>query len=207
MFSKIKTKFNLIRNRRREHRMLEIGPGESRIKNFETLNIVNGHNVDYVADAASKLPFNDDTFDTVYASHILEHIPWYQTADALSEWIRILKPNGTLEVWVPNGLKIAKAFIDAELGNNNYIEDDGWYRFNPEKDPCMWASGRIFTYGDGTGNPTSPNWHRALFSPRRLEEAFSKAGLINIQQMKNQQVRGYDHGWINLGISGIKKAA
>ncbi|WP_432797351.1 class I SAM-dependent methyltransferase [Poriferisphaera sp. WC338] len=207
MLHKIKTKLNLWRNRNRQFRMLEIGPDETRIPGFETLNIVNGSNVDYIVDAAGKLPFESGTFDVVYASHILEHIPWYQTTEALAEWTRILKPEGKLEIWVPNGLKITKAFVDAELNENNYIQDDGWYKFNPEKDPCIWAAGRVFTYGDGTGAPDSPNWHRAMFSPRLLQKHLESTGLNAVRLLKSDEVRGYDHGWINLGMTGIKKAA
>jgi len=111
-----------------------------------------------------------------------------------------------LEIWVPDGFKICKAFIKGETENTNkYTKNDGWYRFNDEKDNCKWASGRIFTYGDGTGNIDNPNWHHALFSKRYLIKLFKKYGMNSIKVMKNKEVRGYDHGWINLGIRGIKK--
>jgi SAM-dependent methyltransferase len=185
-------------------RRLEIGCGDRRIEGFETLNIISGSDVDYVCDASKPLPFNDNTFDIIYSSHILEHIPWYQTEVTLKEWVRILKSGGTLEIWVPDGLKICQTLITAELGVANLIENDGWYKFNPRKDPCVWASGRIFTYGDGTGKPDHPNWHRALFTARYLKELFELVGLINIKEMDHSEVRGYDHGWINLGMKGIK---
>jgi len=199
-----KTQKNLRTNRTKRHRALEIGPGKNRIPGFETLNIVNGRQVDYVCDASKRLPFPDNTFELIYASHILEHVPWYQTEAALREWVRVLKKDGVLEVWVPDGLKICQAFVDAELHDNNYIELDGWYRFNPEKDPCKWAAGRLFTYGDGTGNTSHPNWHRAVFSTRYLELLFMKAGLTQIRVMDSNEVRSVDHGWINLGIKGTK---
>ena len=147
-----------------KQRYLEIGPGDERIHGFETLNIFSGPNVDYVYDASKPLPFEDNTFDLIYASHILEHIVWYQTEITLKEWVRILKSGGTLEVWVPNGLKICQIMMGAELNGINDTAKDGWYKFNPRKDPYIWANGRIFTYGDGTGNPNHPNWHRAIFS-------------------------------------------
>lgn len=200
-----RTRANLCANRTKPHRMLEIGPGPERIPGFETLDIVKGRHVDYVYDAAAKrLPFEENTFDLIYASHVLEHIPWFQTIDVLAEWVRILKPGGHLEVWVPDGLKICKALVDYELHGNNYIDQDGWYRFNEEKDPYKWAAGRIYTYGDGTANPYSPNWHRAIFTPRYLRLVLEKLGLCHIEQMDRSQVRGYDHGWINLGMRGIK---
>lgn len=192
-----------LRNRKKAKRYLEIGPGNERIPGFETLNIVAGKNVDYVYDAAKKLPFKEDSFVLIYSSHILEHIPWYKTKDTLEEWYRILKPGGQIEIWVPDGKKIAKAFIDAEEGYN-YINKDGWYRFNPEKDPCKWAAGRMYTYGDGKGTLDHPNWHRALFSERYLKKVLREVGFVDLQTMSKNEVRGGDHGWINLGVKGTK---
>lgn len=188
-------------------RRLEIGPGASRVPGFETFNVVPGPDVDHVGDAARALPFPDNTFALIYASHILEHIPWYQTVDALREWFRVLAPGGALEVWVPDGLKICRAFVEAESGGEDRTINDGWYRFNPQRDPCVWAAGRIFTYGDGDGNPASPNWHRAIFSPRHLENCLRAAGFERIERLPRAHVRGDDHGWINLGMRGVKPAS
>ena len=200
----ILTRANLLRNSGKKKRFLEIGPGEDRIPGFETLDITPKRNVDYVRDCAKKMPFGNCTFDIVYSSHVLEHIPWYQVEEVLREWVRILKPGGYMEIWVPDGIKICKAFVDAELFGNDYIHLDGWYKFNPEKDPCLWAAGRIYTYGDGRGNPKSPNWHRSLFSPRYLKLLLARAGLQNIADLCKEEVRGNDHGWINLGARGTK---
>lgn len=201
---RLTTRLKLIQNRNRRKRCLEIGPGANRIPGFETLDIRPGMRVDYVWDAQKKLPFEDTTFDVIYASHVLEHIAWYKVQDTLREWTRILKPGGRLEVWVPDGLKICKGLVDFEVHGENYIEKDGWYRYNPDKDPCVWAAGRLFTYGDGKGSPYDPNWHRGLFTPRYLKFLFEKLGLKNVREMTHEEVRGYDHRWINLGMVGTK---
>lgn len=201
---RIKTRINLTRHRPRPGRRLEIGPGDYPLKGFESLNVVGGRWIDYVSDAAGDLPFDDDTFELIYASHVLEHLPWYQSGDVLREWLRVLAPGGTLEVWVPNGLKICQAFIDAEAGDSSGMNEDNWFRFNPDHDPCAWAAGRIFTYGDGKGTLDHPNWHRALFSPRRLRQLFEQAGFAAVREMQPSEVRGTDHGWINLGVRGVK---
>jgi SAM-dependent methyltransferase len=186
---------------------LEIGPGSKRIPGFETLSIEPGEHVDYVLDCTKKLPFKDNCFDQIYASHVLEHVHWNLVENTLIEWVRILKPGGVLEIWVPDGLKICQAFVDAESFGKNYIDLDGWYRFNSEKDPCLWAGGRIFSYGDGTDNSKSPNWHKSIFSKRFLKLIMERTGLENIVDMKKSEIRGHDHGWINLGIKGIKQGS
>ncbi len=201
----LKTFLNLIKNRKKNNRSLEIGPGQFPLSGFETLDIEADINVDYRWDASKRLPFKDNTFDVIYASHILEHVPWYQSEKVLTEWVRILKRGGVLEVLVPNGLRICKALVDYEIHGENYIDEDGWYRFNVEKDPCVWAAGRLYTYGDGTGIRDHPNWHLALFTPRYLKVVMTNSGLHEVKQMEPNEVRGYDHGWINLGMKGLKK--
>jgi SAM-dependent methyltransferase len=200
-----RNQWNLWRNKARAGRRLEIGPGSGRVEGFETLDTVGGWNVDYVCDAAEPLPFADGVFELIYASHVLEHIPWYRTERVVQEWVRVLESGGVLEVWVPDGLKIAKAFVDAELEGRNYIEKDGWYRFNDERDPCKWANGRLFSYGDGTGKRNHYNWHLAMFSERYLVGLFDGVGLTDVRRLESGEVRGYDHGWINLGVAGTKK--
>jgi len=191
---------NLLKAGAKSVRRLEIGPGRSRIPSFETANIIWSPVTDYVCNSSRRVPVAAATFDTVYASHILEHIPWYETQKALLEWKRILKPGGALEVWVPDGLKICRAFILAEDDLGNDFQQDGWYKFNDSKNPALWFNGRIFSYGDGKGTLGHPNWHVALLTERLLREHLEAVGFINVTRLTNDQVRGYDHGWINLGM-------
>jgi SAM-dependent methyltransferase len=48
---------------------------------------------------ATCLPYNDDSFERVIASEVLEHIP--DDEAAFSELARVLKPGGTLAVTIP----------------------------------------------------------------------------------------------------------
>ena len=51
------------------------------------------------AGDATRLPFQDDTFDRIIASEVLEHI--HNDEEALQELFRVLKPEGILAVTVP----------------------------------------------------------------------------------------------------------
>jgi predicted SAM-dependent methyltransferase len=185
-------------------RYLEIGPGDRPLPGFESLNIAKDDFSAHIANAANTLPFEDDSFDLIYASHILEHVPWTHTVQALCEWRRVLKSGAAIEVWVPDGLKICRQFVLSEDSGDPFSAPDNWYKYNDDKDACVWANGRIFTYGDGNGTLGHRNWHLALFSPRYLEKVLRQAGFRDIQRMSINQVRGHNHGWINLGMTGVK---
>jgi len=197
-------RIRMIKNAKKPVRRLEIGPGQSPAPGYETLDLVPAPWVDYVLDAAGPLPFPDGLFQEVYASHILEHIPWYLVERVLREWVRILAPGGWLKIIVPDGLKLCHAVVQYELHGEDCSPLDGWYLFNPDRDPIVWAASRIFTFGDGTGNPNHPNWHRALFTPGYLRRLMEKIGLVNIQPMNPAEIHGFDHGWISLALKGQK---
>ena len=191
----------MIKHRHRHPRWLEIGPGWQRQEGFETLDVVGGRHVDYVADASGPLPFEDNMFDLIYANHVLEHIPWYYTEEVLREWVRVLKPGGCLEVWVPDAYKVCKLVIDAEAGLVNDIPDNRCH-YNPRRSPYLWASGRFY-WG---ANPAYPSWHRSMFTPRHLKNIFEQVGLSQVRQLGPSEVRGGDdHGWGNLGMVGTKR--
>jgi SAM-dependent methyltransferase len=180
-------------------RQLHIGPGKDKLPGFETLDIKPGY--DHQADASKWLPFADRTFDLIYASHIIEHIPWYETVNTLKEWHRILRPNGVLEIWTVDALKVAKILIDQETLCGNQQLPDGWKRYNPTRNPYLWCAGRTFAYSKD-GKADDPNWHKAMFTPFHLMGCLIEAGFAMTMQL--EKPRGKDHGYINLGIAGIK---
>lgn len=196
----IMTPLNLRKNRDQVERKLEIGPGPRRIEGFETVNVVWGKDVDYIADAARELPFPDSIFSLVYASHVLEHIPWFRIEDALKEWVRVIEPGGHIELWLPDGLKLCQFIIDIESGLEREEWLDDWRPFNAEANPYKWANGRLL-YGVRSDYPS---WHTAIVTPSFLASLLGQAGLVDIESMDESQVRGVKHGWINLGMRGRK---
>ncbi|HIG21937.1 class I SAM-dependent methyltransferase [Henriciella sp.] len=196
----IKTPASMRKNAGKEKRMLDIGPGATRISGFETLNVTFGKNVDYLADASTRIPFPDRTFVLVHASHVLEHIPWYHLEDTVSEWVRVLEKGGKLEIWVPNGYKLAKFLVDIENNVEREEWKDGWRPRSMGEDPYQWLNGRLL-YGVRSDYPS---WHQAILTPKSLMKLMEKAGLHELQIMDESEVRSVPHGWINLGIRGTK---
>jgi len=49
----------------------------------------------------TKLEFDNNSVDLIYASHVLEYFDINEVKDLLREWRRVLKPGGELRVAVP----------------------------------------------------------------------------------------------------------
>lgn len=65
-------------------------------------NITSGDHkgkVTILAQDATMLTFPDSSFDRVIATHVLEHL--YKPHEVLREWVRVLKPGGTLSLVLP----------------------------------------------------------------------------------------------------------
>lgn len=65
-------------------------------------------NLTYDVQSGNQLSYPDNSFDRVIASHVLEHI--YHPHLALKEWIRVLKPGGTLSILIPTDPGMAWRF-------------------------------------------------------------------------------------------------
>lgn len=179
-------------------RMLEIGPGKECIPGFETYG--EGGDVDHKGDAR-RLPFQDGTFDVVYSSHCIEHIPWYQVEATLNEWQRVVKPGGALEVWTVDGYKIMKALVHLEeTGEWTGPGIGPWKEKLTFRDPYKWAVGRILNYPK---RGEYDSWlHRAILTPEYLQRVLREIGLRNVGPL--ERPRAKDHGWINMGFGGTK---
>lgn len=171
---------------------LEIGPSKewgSLGEDWQTLDIEKREGIDIVHDITKTLPLSDNTFDLVYMSHVLGYIHWSKTIDVLKEVYRILKPNGIVEIWVPDLDKIAFATFR--------------YSLVPPSERCItqfeWINQRLYTDTDlGSG-------YKAAFNSEILAGCLSEAGFRELMFL--QTPRGPHptyHGWANLGVKGTK---
>lgn len=127
-------------------RRLNIGGGKNPIPGYEIVDRCEG-------TEAFPLAFDDEVFDEVRASHILEHFPRKDVGEVVKEWCRVLKPGGTLKLAVPN--------YDWLLEH----PDDKQYE-------AILMGGQI----------DENDFHKTLFNPERLRTIMIDAGLVEINK-------------------------
>ena len=106
----------------------------------------------YYGDAMDADSYVKGKFDVVFASHVLEHMPWHATDSVLASWVRILNPGGALHVMVPS----------LEWCAEEILSD------NPSKALLPVLFGGQFQTGDD---------HLTGFTMRYLRARMEKAGL------------------------------
>ena len=90
-------------NNSKDKRYLHTGCGTNILpKPFENLDLRDFDGVDHISAADDLSQFNDNTFDKVYASHVLEHYKRNLVEDVLSESVRVTKVNGIIRLSVPS---------------------------------------------------------------------------------------------------------
>ena len=56
----------------------------------------------WIDDAADLRLFGTESMDFVFSSHVLEHIPFDKVVKCLKEWLRVIKVNGYLVMYLPD---------------------------------------------------------------------------------------------------------
>lgn len=80
---------------------LHIGPGNTYLPDWINVDIFSNVRADIYSSALA-LPYERETFDLIYACHVLEHFSRYMVLSALTHWRDLLKPDGILRLAVPD---------------------------------------------------------------------------------------------------------
>lgn len=101
---------------------LNLGSNETRMDGFINVDLIEHPNVDVVADAR-KLPYEDDSINEIFNSHLIEHFDFFEGFKALKEWYRVLKPEGVLQIECPNFDAICRFMLSAteEQRTHQYV--------------------------------------------------------------------------------------
>ncbi len=79
---------------------------------WKILNAQPAPYVDFVGDIRDLSAFAEGSVETVYASHVFEHVPLSVASQTLKGILRILSPGGSFLVSVPDLRVLARALLD-----------------------------------------------------------------------------------------------
>jgi|694.fasta_scaffold58393_8 predicted SAM-dependent methyltransferase len=91
---------------------LHLGCGNKHIDGFINIDIRKVEGVDIVDDVTKLESFSDNTIDLIYVSHVLEHFGRFEYTQILEKWYKLLKPQGTLRIAVPDFEKIVEHYLE-----------------------------------------------------------------------------------------------
>lgn len=124
-------------------------------------------------DATKPFPFEDGTFDYVFAEHMIEHIPYENGRFMLTECFRVLRKGGKLRIAAPDLEKLAGLY--ANVGEQRYVD---WFcqTFVPQDRPQ--------TVGSVLNAHFSMWGHQFLYDEALLSDAMARAGFTAIKRQE-----------------------
>jgi SAM-dependent methyltransferase len=142
------------------HRLAVIGPeryAAHRSGKFRRLSYL---------DVARRFRFDDDTFEAVYASHLLEHLDPDVAQRCLHEVHRVLCPGGILRIAVPD--------LDAVVAQYDPTDPDGFL---------------AGLYDAHSGRRSRTSLHRWMYNASSLGERLRRAGFREVRRCEYRQGR------------------
>lgn len=155
-------------------RCLEIGGGPLpqaheiwKDDTWESMDADKQYDPDHLHDAFTEMPEElKGQFDRVFASHVLEHTPYFNAVGALRNWASLLSPTGELHVIVPSLEWAAREIL--------------------KNQPSPGVFGHL--YG---GQTTQWDAHYGGFTLRLLRKCFEEVGLLVVRARTGEYQIGF----------------
>ena len=132
-------------------------------------------------------PLPDETFDHVFSEHLIEHIPYPDAGNMLSECFRVLKPGGRLRVATPEMAFMTDLLLKSdEQPYRDYVKwsMDAFVRRRPGFDDVR-KNEAVFVV-----NNFFRDWgHQFIYDEAALSDALSKSGFAAIERCELGQSR------------------
>ncbi len=134
---------------------------------------------DVFGDASNLHMYDDNVFDEVRASHVLEHIVQGKTISTIKEWYRVLKPKGTVRIIVPDIEFIINKWINKDENKDWWdvqLSDLGLYMDSELKKPFGHIDDAFVHLAFLNGH------HLTAFTEELLKYYMEIAGFKNIER-------------------------
>ena len=90
---------------------LNLGSGTSRKQDYLSVDLYTPE-ADVMIDLTRPLPFDDESVDNIYASHVVEHFSREEWESMRKDWVRVLKKGGAIEIRCPDIIKVCRKVAD-----------------------------------------------------------------------------------------------
>lgn len=111
-------------------KLLNVGCGSRFHKSWVNVDVRKTHEEVIPVDITGSLPFHSKSFEMVYHSHLLEHLPKSSAPDFLLECFRVLENGGIIRVVVPDLEAIVRQYIlalnEIRTGSSAWKENYNW---------------------------------------------------------------------------------
>jgi predicted SAM-dependent methyltransferase len=125
---------------------------------------------DIVGSITDMGPVAADSVDAVWSSHNLEHLQRHEVPQALTEFLRVLKPHGLLLLTLPDLQQVAQLVVEDRLEDSAYVSQSG---------PIMPLD-MIFGHTASLARGNQFMAHRTGFTARSLHKLLIEAGFVEI---------------------------
>ena len=119
---------------------------------------------------ARHLPFPENSFDYLVASHFIEHLSFEEAKTFLIDCHRILKPNGIMRLSTPDSKLLTKKYLSKKL---DYFDE-----INPECEKAKTQLGKL--------NALLWGGHKSTYDPESLTQLLEETGFEASVQSFNQ---------------------
>lgn len=172
---------------------LNLGCGGKREPGYVNVDLFAGPTVDEVFEI-DNIPYEDGTISEILSEHALEHLGWHKAELALKEWHRVLKPGGTVILYMPDFEMCCRRYLEAPLEDPYFMRTRAWFKFT--------------VYGVQTsqaGEPDEAQTHRCGYSKEEIAIVMGRNGFL-VSSVENYGGPGQkpDYNTPSMAIKAVK---
>jgi len=135
---------------------------------------IDGSNYEHIhSHDIENLPFEENTVDIIYASHVFEYFDREECVNVLQKWKNVLKPGGILRLAVPNFEEYTRLYSNGKI----------------TLDQCLGP-----LYGKWKMTETETIYHKTTYDYVSLKQILENNGFKDVKKWDWKQV---EHGNID----------
>lgn len=155
-------------------RKLQLGAGGNNAEGWLNSDIEPQDGQIYL-DVTTKYPFADESFQYIFAEHVIEHVTWEGGLKMLKECFRVLAPGGKVRIETPDFLKYFYILTNKDDPEVKRFIAAGHYAFDWPDTPV----GPAYAV-----NRSVRDWgHQFIYDADTMRRTFELAGFKNIRQV------------------------